>query len=89
MTAKWAADDVYKAATATQKTKAAKANSGLAWATPAPITYGTALSAAQLNATANVPGKYVYTQRSGKVLTAGPQTLSVKFTPTAASDYTD
>ncbi|MFZ0479115.1 MAG: Ig-like domain repeat protein [Terriglobales bacterium] len=88
VTAKWAADDVYKAATATQKTTAAKANSGLAWATPAPITYGTALSATQLNATANVAGKYVYSPASGKVLTVGTQTLSVKFTPTAASDYT-
>jgi len=44
LTAAWAADDKYKAATATQKTIAAKASSGLAWSTPAPITYGTLLS---------------------------------------------
>ncbi|MGA9526738.1 MAG: Ig-like domain-containing protein [Terriglobales bacterium] len=87
LTAKWAADDVYKAATATQKTTAAKADSGLAWATPAAITYGTALTATQLNATANVAGKFVYTPASGKVLTAGTQTLSVTFAPTASSDY--
>ncbi len=85
--AKWAADDVYSAATATQKTTAALAASVITWATPAPIAYGTALSTAQLNATANVPGKFVYTPGSGKVLTAGPQTLSVTFTPSAASDY--
>ena len=33
----------------------------LTWATPAPITYGTALSVEQLNATASVPGKFIYT----------------------------
>jgi len=42
-------DDKYKAATATQKTIAAKASSGLAWSTPAPITYGTLLSSVQLD----------------------------------------
>ena len=53
VTAEWAADDVYKAATATGKTTAEKVASVVTWATPAPITYGAALSAAQLNATAS------------------------------------
>ena len=34
-------------------------------------TYGTALSATQLNATANVPGTFVYTPAAGTVLNAG------------------
>jgi hypothetical protein len=37
-----------------------KANSTISWSTPADIVYGTALSATQLNATANVPGSFVY-----------------------------
>ena len=86
--AAWAADDVYTAAAATQRTTAEKLASNVTWTTPAAITYGTALSAAELNATASVPGTFVYNPTSGKVLGAGTQTLSVKFVPTAASDYT-
>jgi len=89
VTAEWAADDVYKAATATGTTTAEKVVSVVTWATPAPIAYGTALSATQLDATANgIPGTFVYTPASGKVLEAGTQSLSVKFTPTDTTDYT-
>jgi uncharacterized repeat protein (TIGR03803 family) len=52
------------------------------WATPAPIVYGTRLSAAQLNATASVPGTFVYLPLAGTRLHAGSQTLTVVFTPT-------
>lgn len=57
----------------------------LSWATPAPITYGTALSATQLDATATVAGTFVYTPAAGTVLGAGTQTLSVTFTPANTS----
>jgi len=60
----------------------------ITWTTPAAITYGTALGAAQLDATASVPGTFAYTPAAGTVLGAGPQTLSVTFTPTDATDYT-
>jgi photosystem II stability/assembly factor-like uncharacterized protein len=60
----------------------------ITWATPAAITYGTALSATQLNATANVPGTFVYSQKAGTVLPAGTQTLTVTFTPSDTSTYT-
>src|SRR5713101_7493781 len=60
----------------------------IAWATPSAITYGAALSATQLNATASVPGTFVYTPMPGTVLGAGNQTLSVTFTPTDTTDYT-
>lgn len=54
----------------------------ITWSAPAAITYGTALSSAQLNATANVPGTFSYTPPLGSVLNAGNgQTLSVTFTP--------
>jgi hypothetical protein len=54
----------------------------ISWAKPAAITYGTALSGTQLDATASVPGSFVYTPPATTVLTAGTQTLSVQFTPT-------
>ena len=70
-----------------------KANPSLSWATPSPITYGTALSGSQLNASATgvggvtLPGSYAYSPGSGAVLGAGSQTLSVTFTPSDSSDY--
>jgi YVTN family beta-propeller protein len=52
------------------------------WNNPGAITYGAPLSAAQLNATAIVPGNFAYTPAVGTILNAGPaQTLSVTFTP--------
>ena len=60
----------------------------IGWAPPAAITYGTALGAAQLDATANVPGTFRYSPAAGTVLTAGSQTLSVTFTPTDSTDFT-
>jgi hypothetical protein len=65
-----------------------KATPKVTWATPAAITYGTALSATQLNATASTPGAFVYTPAAGTVLTVGVHTLSVTFTPTDTTDYT-
>lgn len=59
----------------------------LTWATPAPITYGTALSATQLNAVASVPGTYTYTPASGAVLPAGTRSLHVDFAPTDSVNY--
>ena len=57
--------------------------STITWATPAPVTAGTALSAIQLNATANVAGTFAYTPPAGTVMSvAGTQTLSTTFTPT-------
>lgn len=54
----------------------------LTWTAPVAITYGTALSSAQLNATANVPGTFAYDPPIGSVLNAGNgQALSVTFTP--------
>jgi len=91
--ASWAADDVYKAATATAKTTAEKVVSVITWATPVPITYGTALSSTQLDATASVPGAFVYSPAAGAVprvprSPATCDTLKVTFTPTQTTDYT-
>ena len=46
----------------------------IAWATPAAITYGTALSATQLNASSTAAGTFVYTPAAGVVLGIGSQT---------------
>jgi len=59
----------------------------ITWPTPASITYGTALSATQLDATSTVAGTFAYTPALGIVLKAGPQTLSVTFTPSDTTDY--
>ena len=61
----------YTTATATVAITVTKATPVITWATPADIVYGTALSATQLNATATVPGTFVYTPAAGTVLTAG------------------
>jgi hypothetical protein len=59
----------------------------LSWTTPASIVYGTALSASQLDATANVPGSFAYVPAAGTILNKGANTLSVIFTPADTIDY--
>jgi hypothetical protein len=79
----------YTSANASVAINVAKATPTITWANPADIVYGTALGAAQLNATASVPGTFVYTPAAGTVLNSGNgQTLSVAFTPTDAANYT-
>jgi hypothetical protein len=64
-----------------------KATPVIVWPEPAAITYGTALGAAQLNATSSIPGKFAYTPAAGEVLAAGDHALSVTFSPIDATDY--
>src|SRR5205085_2246213 len=80
----------YTAATKTVSINVLKAAPVITWSTPADITYGTALSATQLNATTGtILGTFVYTPAVGAVLNAGSgQTLSVTFTPTDGANYT-
>jgi outer membrane protein OmpA-like peptidoglycan-associated protein len=58
------------------------AKAKLTWANPAAIVEGTALGATQLNATASVPGTFVYSPATGALLPVGKSTLKVTFTPT-------
>jgi DNA-binding beta-propeller fold protein YncE len=74
--------------TLSQVVNKAPSTSYIVWATPAAIVYPTALSSAQLDATATIPGSFVYTPAAGTVLTVGNYTLSVKFTPTDPINYT-
>jgi len=59
----------------------------IAWATPSAITYGTALSGTQLNATASAPGTFSYSSPAGTILTAGIQAITATFKPTDTTDY--
>src|ERR1035438_9642926 len=60
----------------------------ITWDTPGPIVYGTALGAAQLNASANVAGSFAYSPARGTMLHPGSQVLSAIFTPTDTVNYT-
>ena len=70
-----------------------KANPAITWNTPAPLQFGSALSASQLNATAaiagigTIPGNFTYSVPVGTVLPAGQNLISVTFIPTDTSRY--
>ncbi len=79
----------YATQTATTTITVNKATPAVTWAAPAAISYGTALSGTQLDASSTVAGTFTYTPAAGGVLGAGAnQPLSVIFTPTDATDYT-
>jgi hypothetical protein len=88
ITATKAADSNYNASQVTDNLTVAKAVPVITWSNPAAITYGTPLSATQLNVTSVVSGTFTYSPASGAILTAGTQTLSATFTPNATTDYT-
>jgi hypothetical protein len=77
----------YASAQASVTLTVNQATPTITWAAPAAITYGTPLSATQLDATSSVAGTFAYTPALGTTLGAGPQTLKVTFTPTDATDY--
>ncbi|RZJ53745.1 MAG: hypothetical protein EOO45_30970, partial [Flavobacterium sp.] len=79
----------YASISKTVTINVAKATSVITWANPAAITYGTALTASQLNAAANVPGTLTYTPVLNTLLNAGVnQSLKVDFVPADAANYT-
>ena len=77
----------YTTATTTVSVTVAKATPTITWATPSSITYGTTLSATQLNASGSVAGAFTYSPASGTTPNAGTQTLSVGFVPTDTANY--
>jgi uncharacterized repeat protein (TIGR01451 family) len=85
--ASYAGDSNYNASSDSKDYSIAKAASVITWSNPADIIYGTALSGTQLNATANVPGSFVYTPAAGTVLGYGAHNLHVDFTPTDTANY--
>lgn len=88
--AEYAGDATYSGSTsAAVHVFVTKATPVITWPTPAAITYPEAISATQLNATANVPGTFTYTPVEGTVLDAGTHTLSVHFVPEDGGTYND
>jgi hypothetical protein len=77
----------YSAATASAQLVVNQGAPAITWAAPASIAPGTALGATQLNATANVPGSFIYNPVAGTVLSAGTQQLTAVFSPTDNADY--
>ena len=55
------------------------------WNPPVAISYGTALSALQLDATSSVSGAFTYAPTAGTVLNAGTNTLATVFVPTGTN----
>ena len=78
----------YSPATGTVTLKVMPATPVLTWSTPAPIVSGTALTGAELDAQANVPGTFTYSPAPGAIEPVGTNTLSVLFTPNDTTDYT-
>ena len=61
----------------------------ISWSNLADIVYGTPLNSTQLDASASVPGTFVYTPPSGTVLEVGSnQQLATTFTPNDIANYT-
>ena len=79
---------LYRSASLATTIQVTQAPPVITWTAPASIVAGTALSAAQLNASASVPGTFSYSPAAGAVLGAGTATLAVTFTPTNTTDYT-
>ena len=77
----------YKSVTASVPLSIKQAVPVISWAAPGAIGQGTALSTAQLNATANVAGTFAYTPMAGDTLAVGTTTLQVVFTPQDTADY--
>jgi uncharacterized delta-60 repeat protein len=86
--ARFAGDANYSDTSNTGPLMVNKATPVITWSNPSNIVSGAALSSAQLNATANVPGTFQYNPPAGTVLGVGTSQLSATFTPTDTANYT-
>ena len=59
----------------------------ITWTNPAAITYGTALTATQLNAASSVTGAFAYNPANGSLLNVGTNTLTAVFTASNPTNY--
>jgi sugar lactone lactonase YvrE len=59
----------------------------VSWPAPVPIAAGTPLSSRQLDATASVPGKFVYSPAAGSKPAKGTVKLTTTFTPADTTRY--
>jgi hypothetical protein len=77
----------YTSAQASVSITVAKTVPNIEWASPNPIICGTPLGAAQLNASASIPGTFEYSPASGEMLSAGSHKLSAIFIPSDGASY--
>jgi hypothetical protein len=83
-----AANGNYSAASVSASLVITRATPVLTWPAPPSITYGTALDGGSLNASASVPGTFIYTPAAGTVLGGGAgQPLTAVFTPDDPANY--
>jgi large repetitive protein len=86
--ASFAGDANHEPASSSATVTIEKAAVVLQWTRPGAIAYGTPLGAAQLAATANVPGTFAYTPGAGTVLAAGAsRALAAAFTPADPANF--
>ncbi|NBS14273.1 MAG: hypothetical protein EBT57_05620, partial [Verrucomicrobia bacterium] len=77
----------YNPASTTVSVTVNKATPSITWSTPAPISFGTTLSATQLNASSSVAGSFTYNPTNGAVLPAGTNTLTAVFTAADTNNH--
>lgn len=85
--ARFAGTPTHLASEANASLVVERATPAVMWTSPAPIVYGTPLGVDQLNATADVPGTFVYTPAAGHVLGAGNRDIAVEFQPADGANY--
>lgn len=87
----FAPDDSAQYNTPADKTASINVTKGvpaITWLNPADITQTTALSSTQLNASANVPGTFVYSPAAGSLLPIGNgRPLTAQFTPADTTNF--
>jgi hypothetical protein len=79
--------EVYLPVSGTTLLKVNKVEPALIWSNPEDIASGVPLGETQLNATASVPGTFVYDPAAGTILAPGSRPLFVTFTPTDTDNY--
>ena len=79
ISADYGGSDGFSAGRGTLMYDVAKAIPVVDWGPPAAISFGTALDAAQLNASANVSGTFMYAPPAGTLLPAGTRRLELTF----------
>jgi glucuronoarabinoxylan endo-1,4-beta-xylanase len=72
---------------AAERAPSSKQTPPITWPSPAAISWGTALSTAQLNASSTVLGSFSYSPAAGTKPEVGVQSLSVTFTPQDRTKY--
>jgi hypothetical protein len=82
-------DPTIQGASANGSLRIAKATSVITWPTPEPVVYGATMSAAQMTATAAVPGTFTYSPEIGTRFNADLHVLSVSFVPDDSTNFTN